>query len=56
MVYPSIWWGWSPSLVYVPLLKNPLQTLVQFIIPGFIMGMIMGGTLMRMTRTMKWKC
>ncbi len=52
MVYPSIWWGWSPSLVYIPFTQNPLQNLIQFIIPGFIMGMIMGGTLMRMTRTM----
>jgi len=52
MVYPSIWWGWAPSLVYVPLARNPVGNLVQFIIPGFIMGMIMGGTLMRMTRTM----
>jgi len=52
MVYPSIWWGWAPSLVYIPLTQNPMQNLVQFIVPGFIMGMIMGGTLMRMTRTM----
>ncbi len=52
MVYPSIWWGWAPSMVYIPFVKNPLQNLVQFIIPGFIMGMMMGGTLMRITRTM----
>ncbi len=52
MVYPSIWWGWSPSLVYIPFLRDPLANLVQFIIPGFIMGMMMGGTLMRITRTM----
>jgi peptide/nickel transport system permease protein len=52
MVYPSIWWGWAPSFRYIPFTQNPLQNLVQFIIPGFIMGMIMGGTLMRMTRTM----
>ncbi len=52
MVYPSIWWGWSPSLVYIPITQNPGANLVQFVIPGFIMGMIMGGTLMRMTRTM----
>jgi peptide/nickel transport system permease protein len=52
MVYPSIWWGWAPSLVYIPITRNPGANLVQFVIPGFIMGMIMGGTLMRMTRTM----
>jgi peptide/nickel transport system permease protein len=52
MVYPSIWWGWAPSLVYIPFVQDPLGNLLQFIVPGFIMGMIMGGTLMRMTRTM----
>lgn len=52
IVYPSIWWGWSPSLKYIPLVKDPLGNFVQFVIPGFIMGMIMGGTLMRITRTM----
>ena len=52
MVYPALWWGWSPSLVYIPLAKDVAGNLVQFIIPGFIMGMVMGGTLMRMTRTM----
>ncbi len=52
MVYPAIWWGWAPSLVYIPLTKNVAGNLLQFVIPGFIMGMVMGGTLMRMTRTM----
>jgi len=52
MVYPAIWWGWSPSLEYIPFTRNPAANLLQFIIPGFIMGMVMGGTLMRMTRTM----
>lgn len=52
MVYPAIWWGWAPSLVYISLSKDVGGNLLQFVIPGFIMGMVMGGTLMRMTRTM----
>jgi peptide/nickel transport system permease protein len=52
MVYPAIWWGWAPSLVYIPLTDDVPGNLVQFVLPGFIMGMVMGGTLMRMTRTM----
>jgi peptide/nickel transport system permease protein len=52
MVYPSIWWGWSPPIAYIPLAKNVSGNLLQFLIPGFIMGMVMGGSLMRMTRTM----
>jgi peptide/nickel transport system permease protein len=51
-VYPPIWWGWSPPTEYIPLTKNFLGNLAQFIIPGFITGMVMGGTLMRMIRTM----
>jgi peptide/nickel transport system permease protein len=51
-VYPPIWWGWSPPTEYISLAKNFLGNLAQFIIPGFITGMIMGGTLMRMIRTM----
>ena len=52
MVYPAIWWGWAPPLEYIDLIKDVPGNLSQCIIPGFIMGMVMGGTLMRMTRTM----
>jgi peptide/nickel transport system permease protein len=52
IMYPAIWWGWSPNLVYIPFGKDFLGNLWQFIIPGFILGMAMGGTLMRVTRTM----
>jgi peptide/nickel transport system permease protein len=52
MVYPSIWWGWSPPVAYIPITKDLAGNLLQFSIPGFILGMFMGGSLMRMTRTM----
>ncbi len=52
MVYPSIWWGWAPEVQYITFLANPLGNLAQFIIPSIIMGMVMSGTAMRMTRTM----
>jgi peptide/nickel transport system permease protein len=52
MVYPAIWWRWSPPLEYIPLQRDPAGNLFQFLIPGFIMGMVLGGTLMRVTRTM----
>jgi peptide/nickel transport system permease protein len=52
MVYPSIWWRWSPSLEYIPFINDIKGNVLQFLIPGFIMGMVLGGTLMRMTRTM----
>lgn len=52
IVYPSIWWGWTPVLEYIPFVENPVENLVQFIIPGFITGMVISGVTTRMTRTM----
>ena len=52
IVYPAIWWNWSPSMEYIPFLQDPGGNLLQFILPAAIMGMVMSGTTMRMTRTM----
>ena len=52
MLYPSIWWGWSPPVPLIPFREDPLGNLGQFFIPSFILGMAMAGTTMRMTRTM----
>jgi len=52
MIYPSIWWGWSPPMQYTPFTENPLLNLQQMAIPAFIQGMAMSGSTMRMTRTM----
>jgi len=51
-IYPPIWWGWSPPTEYIPIQRDLAGNIGQFLLPGFITGMIMGGTLMRMTRTM----
>ncbi|MBI2830131.1 MAG: ABC transporter permease, partial [Chloroflexi bacterium] len=52
VIYPSIWWGWSPPIEFIPFFSDPLANLAQFIIPAFIMGMYTSGIEMRMTRTM----
>jgi peptide/nickel transport system permease protein len=52
VVLPAIWWGWSPPVEYIPLVKDPLGNLGQFIIPAIIMGTATAAGLMRMTRTM----
>jgi peptide/nickel transport system permease protein len=52
IVYPSIWWGWTPSLEYIPFMENPWGNLLQFLLPGVLMGTQMSGSLMRMIRTM----
>jgi peptide/nickel transport system permease protein len=52
IVYPAIWWNWAPSMEYIPFVEDPGGNLLQFILPAAIMGMVMSGTTMRMTRTM----
>ena len=51
MVFPSIWWGWSPPMRYTPFLEDPMANLRQFIIPAALMGTAMSATTMRMLRT-----
>jgi len=51
MVFPSIWWGWSPAMRYIPFTEDPTGNLKQFIIPGVLMGLAMSATTMRMLRT-----
>ena len=52
MLYPAIWWGWSPPMEYVPFTEDPLGNLGVFIIPSVILGTAMSAATMRMTRTM----
>lgn len=52
MVYPSIWWNWSPSVLYIPFTQDPIENLKMFILPAFIMGMAPAGVMMRWMRTM----
>jgi peptide/nickel transport system permease protein len=52
IVYPSIWWGVMPNIVYVPLVVNPFENLKQFVLPAFITGVASSAGLMRLTRTM----
>lgn len=51
-VLPSIWWGWSPEIEYIPISRDFGRNIVQFLIPGIIMGLASAGGTMRMTRTM----
>ena len=51
MVFPSIWWGWSPELRYVPFFDNPIQNLKMFIVPATILGAGLSAYTMRLMRT-----
>lgn len=50
VVLPSIWWGWSPPLVYIPFAEHPLDNLCQTLVPATIMGMGLAAITLRMTR------
>jgi peptide/nickel transport system permease protein len=52
MVFPSIWWGWSPQMNFVPFTVDPLQNLKQMILPSLILGTALSAITMRLTRTM----
>ncbi len=52
MIYPAIWWSWSPPMQLIPFSEDPLGNLGMFLIPGLILGTAMAATTMRMTRTM----
>jgi peptide/nickel transport system permease protein len=52
MVFPSIWWGWSPPMQFVPFSKDPLANLSQMITPAIILGCALSAITMRLTRTM----
>lgn len=50
LVFPLIWWGWTPPLTYVKWTENPLKHLYYFFWPALLLGMGLSGTTMRLTR------
>ena len=52
VIYPVIWWGWSPPMELIPFTEDPLGNLGVFIIPSLILGTAMSAATTRMTRTM----
>ncbi|MBA7560683.1 Dipeptide transport system permease protein DppB [subsurface metagenome] len=51
MVFPAIWWGWSPPIMLIPFTEDPIGNLKMFMLPALIMGLSGTGGLMRQTRT-----
>ena len=52
MVFPAIWWNWSPPMRMIRFADNPLGNLRMFFLPSLIMGAYFSASTMRMTRTM----
>ena len=52
VLYPSLWWGWSPPMELVSFTEDPLGNLGVLILPSLILGTASAAATMRMTRTM----
>ena len=52
MIYPVVWWGWSPPVELISFTEDPLGNLWGFLIPSLILGTASAAATMRMTRTM----
>ncbi len=52
VIYPTIWWGWSPPAEWVPFTEDPLGNLGVLIIPSLVLGTAAAAGTMRLTRTM----
>ena len=52
MIYPAIWWGWSPPMRLITFGEDLLGNLGMFLIPSLILGTYLAAATMRMTRTM----
>lgn len=52
VVFPSIWWGWSPRISFVGFFEDPAGNVGQLLLPALILGAGLSAITMRMTRTM----
>jgi len=51
MIYPAIWWGYSPPAQYVGFFTAPWQNLKMFILPAFLGAIAQTGMQLRTVRT-----
>ncbi|MBI2166301.1 MAG: ABC transporter permease [Chloroflexi bacterium] len=51
LIFPAIWWGYSPPVVYKSLLEDPVTNLRQLLPPAFVLGSAYAGILARFTRS-----
>ena len=52
IVYPSIWWNYSPPLTYTAPNENLLRNIQQFIVPAFLQGLVLSASTSRLMRSM----
>ena len=51
LIYPAIWWNWSPPSQYVSFFKDPWQNLQMFLLPAFLGALTQAGMQLRIVRT-----
>jgi peptide/nickel transport system permease protein len=51
IVLPTIWWGWSPPIIYTPPSRGLWEHVSQFFVPALLLGIGLSAGLMRITRT-----
>lgn len=51
IVLPTVWWGWSPSIIYTPPSAGLWPHLTQFFTPAILLAIGLSAGLMRITRT-----
>lgn len=52
IILPAMWWGWTPHLSFTEFTKDPVRHIVQFLLPGAILGIASAAAIMRLTRAM----
>jgi len=52
IVFPSLWWGWSPPLMLIRFGDDPIGNIKMFLLPALVLGMSLSGITMRMIRNM----
>jgi peptide/nickel transport system permease protein len=51
LIYPALWWNYSPPTRYVGLFANPPQNLRMFVLPSFLGALTQSGMQLRTVRT-----
>ena len=52
IIFPALWWDWSPPVLMVRFVDDPSRSLGMFLIPSIILGTSLSAGTMRFTRTM----
>ena len=51
LIYGTIWFGWVPEFGQTHFFSEPWRNLNQFLVPSIILGLLLCGSLMRITRS-----